>query len=58
LSVGGTAVVLGWMLIVWKIYDRPDCWYWFCQLMWFTGGTVCLNWQTSTHGDCWRCKAG
>lgn len=42
-SVGGTGAVLLWMLRVWKIEDPADCWYWFCHLIWFTGGTVCAG---------------
>lgn len=42
-TVGGTAAVLAWMLKVWKIEDPADCWYWFCHLIWFTGGTVCAG---------------
>lgn len=41
--VGGTAGVLGWMLVSWRIEDREDCWGWFCWLIWCTGGTVCCG---------------
>ncbi|KAH8704397.1 hypothetical protein GQ44DRAFT_743741 [Phaeosphaeriaceae sp. PMI808] len=34
--VSGTAVIL-------KIEDRADCWYWFCHLIWLTGGTMCAG---------------
>jgi len=40
-TVGGTAAVLIRMLATWKIEDRADCWYWFCHLIWYTGGTIC-----------------
>lgn len=40
-SVGGTAAVLLRMLATWKIEDSADCWYWFCHLIWYTGGTIC-----------------
>lgn len=42
-SLGGTALMLGWILRVWKIEDPADCWYWFCHLTWYTGGTVCAG---------------
>jgi 4-hydroxybenzoate polyprenyltransferase len=40
-TVGGTAAVLLRMLSTWKIEDPADCWYWFCHLIWYTGGTIC-----------------
>jgi 4-hydroxybenzoate polyprenyltransferase len=42
-TVGGTALVLVWMLKSWDIEDGADSWYWFCHLIWFTGGTVCVG---------------
>lgn len=43
ITVAGTATVLAYMLLTWKIEDRDDCWYWFCHLIWFTGGTICVG---------------
>ena len=40
-TVGGTAAVLVYMLMTWDIDSPADCWYWFCRLIWYTGGTIC-----------------
>jgi 4-hydroxybenzoate polyprenyltransferase len=42
-TVGGTAAVLGWMLMTVNLDEPKDCWKWFKWCIWFTGGTVCTG---------------
>ncbi|CAD6569069.1 MAG: Para-hydroxybenzoate--polyprenyltransferase, mitochondrial precursor (PHB:polyprenyltransferase) [Alectoria sarmentosa] len=42
-AVGGTAIVLGWMIVTVRLEEAEDCWRWFKWCIWFIGGTLCLG---------------
>lgn len=39
-AVGGTAIVLEWMIVTVRLEEPEDCWRWFKWCIWFTGVPV------------------
>jgi 4-hydroxybenzoate polyprenyltransferase len=42
-SCGGAALTLGMMIRRVKLKDVKDCWWWFVNGAWFTGGAISLG---------------
>ncbi|ORY64310.1 UbiA prenyltransferase family-domain-containing protein [Pseudomassariella vexata] len=42
-SCGGAAVTLGWMIKRVNLKSVKDCWWWFVNGCWITGGTISLG---------------
>jgi len=42
-SVGGAAVTLGTMIRRVKLKEVKNCWWWFVNGAWFTGGAISLG---------------
>ncbi|KAI2467476.1 putative para-hydroxybenzoate-polyprenyltransferase Coq2 [Annulohypoxylon bovei var. microspora] len=42
-SCGGAALALGWMITRVNLKSVKDCWWWFVNGCWITGGTISLG---------------